>query len=386
MECTFLRIREVFNPYMVYLVLLLGLATLVAGAELLVRGAVSLAEFARISPLVIGLTVVAFGTSAPELAVSSMASLKGDSAIALGNVVGSNIFNVLLILGISAVIVPLSVSSQLVKLDVPIMVAASIGVGLAGIDGLISRVEGAVMLLFFAIYTAWLVRAGRKESKITSGEDQECRTESASRVASTRTRAIQMAVNAGMLIGGLALLVLGARFLVDSATAIARDFGVSDLIIGLTIVAAGTSLPELATSIVAAIKGQRDIAVGNVVGSNVFNILVVLSSASVLVDSGVPVPSKVISFDLAFMVGVAILCFPIFVSNAVVSRWEGALMLVFYVAYTGLLIADSMQVTWAANGNFTLTFIAMPVAILACCGLAWIQHRRSLILPDAAGE
>ena len=195
-----------------------------------------------------------------------------------------------------------------------------------------------------------------------------------------------MAVNAGMLIGGLALLVLGARFLVDSATAIARDFGVSDLIIGLTIVAAGTSLPELATSIVAAIKGQRDIAVGNVVGSNVFNILVVLSSASVLVDSGVPVPSKVISFDLAFMVGVAILCFPIFVSNAVVSRWEGALMLVFYVAYTGLLIADSMQVTWAANGNFTLTFIAMPVAILACCGLAWIQHRRSLILPDAAGE
>ena len=266
---------------MVCLLLLLGLVILVAGAELLVRGAVSLAELARISPLVIGLTVVAFGTSAPELAVSSISSLKGDSAIALGNVVGSNIFNVLLILGISALIVPLSVSSQLVKVDVPIMVATSIGVGFAALGGSISRIEGAAMLLRFVIYTAWLLRAGREESELASNGHQ---TESESKLVTTKPAAIQIFGNVGLLLSGLALLVLGARLLVDSATTIARDFGVSDLIIGLTIVAAGTSLPELATSIVAAIKGQRDIAVGNVVGSNVFNLLVVLSTASVLVS------------------------------------------------------------------------------------------------------
>jgi cation:H+ antiporter len=154
----------------------------------------------------------------------------------------------------------------------------------------------------------------------------------------------------------------------------------------LTIVAAGTSLPELATSIVAAVKGQRDIAVGNVVGSNVFNLLAVLSLAAVLVDSGVPVPRAVFSFDLAFMAGVAILCWPIFISNAVVSRWEGALMLTLYGAYTGLLIADAMQVTWASNGKLAFVMIAMPVAILASGGITWLQRSQSSRLPDAARE
>lgn len=367
---------------MVYLSLLLGLFVLVAGAELLVRGAVSLAELARISPLVIGLTVVAFGTSAPELAVSSISSLKGDSAIALGNVVGSNIFNVLLILGVSALIVPLSVSSQLVKLDVPIMIVASIAVAIAAANGSISRFEGVIFLLCAVVYTAWLIRTGRKE--IANDESEP--TDSAAEKPIAASRLVTVSVNIGLILGGLVLLVWGAKLLVDSATAIARGFGVSDMVIGLTIVAAGTSLPELATSIVAALKGQRDIAVGNVVGSNVFNLLVVLSTAAVLSSSGVPVPQSVFSFDVAFMVGVAVLCWPIFFTQAVVSRWEGALMLVLYVVYTGLLIASSVQLSWAPTGKSALVFAALPLVIAVVVVIAWLQRQRNSLTQGSANE
>lgn len=354
---------------MVYLWLSLGLIVLVAGAELLVRGAAFLAELARISPLVIGLTVVAFGTSAPELAVSSVSSLNGDSSIALGNVLGSNVFNVLLILGLSAVIVPLAVSSQLVRLDVPIMIAASVGVGLAALDGAISRLEGCAMLVCFALYTAWLVRAGRKE--MVPDEIQEGR-------AALQASPKKIVLNIGWLLAGLGLLVWGAQLLVDSATAIARDFGVSDLIIGLTIVAGGTSLPELATSLVAAIKGQRDIAVGNVVGSNMFNLLIVLATAGVLSRDGIAVPNSVFWFDIVFMVGVAMLCWPIFLSHAVVSRGEGALLLLLFFAYTGLLIADSMQVDWAERAKPVLVLAAVPAALIVVTVVAWRDHRRAV--------
>ncbi len=367
---------------MVYLWLLLGLFVLVVGAELLVRGAVSLAELARISPLVIGLTVVAFGTSAPELAVSSISSLKGDSAIALGNVVGSNIFNVLFILGLSALIVPLSVSSQLVKLDVPIMIIASIAAAMAAANGSISRFEGVIFLLCAVIYTAWLIRTGRKE---TANDESESTNSVAGKPIAV-SRFVTASVNIGLIVGGLVLLVWGAKLLVDSATTIARGFGVSDMVIGLTIVAAGTSLPELATSIVAALKGQRDIAVGNVVGSNVFNLLVVLSTASVLSSSGVPVPQSVLSFDVAFMVGVAILCWPIFLTQAVVSRWEGALMLVLYVAYTGLLIADSVQLSWATTGKSALVFAVLPLVIAIVIVIAWLQRQRHFGTQGSADE
>lgn len=348
---------------MTYVLLLLGLAILVAGAELLVRGAVTLAEAARISPLVIGLTVVAFGTSAPELAVSSVSSLKGDAAIALGNVVGSNIFNVLLILGISAVIVPLSVSSQLVRFDVPIMIAASIVVWLAAYDGAIGRWEGGCMLAAFLFYTGWLIRAGRKESKPI---DLSVETPVSRR---------KLFANLGLLLVGLGLLVFGADLLVDSATVIARQFGVSDLVIGLTIVAAGTSLPELATSIVAAMRGQRDIAVGNIVGSNVFNLLMVLATASVLGTSGVSVSETVLWFDLAVMVYVAVLCWPIFLSHAVVSRGEGIVMLVLYLMYNGLLIGGAMQLEWVPTAKTSLVFGLLPIVCVIVSLVAW-KHTR----------
>lgn len=349
-----------------YVLVLLGLVILVAGAEVLVRGAVTLAEVARISPLVIGLTVVAFGTSAPELAVSTVSSLRGDSAIALGNVVGSNLFNVLFILGTSAVIIPLSVSSQLVRLDVPIMVAVSVLTGMAAFNGTIGRAEAIVMFLFFAAYTIWLIRAGRAESM--SMDDGAAEKPKASLGI--------MLVNAGLLLLGLALLVLGARMLVDSATRIATSLGVSEIVIGLTIVAAGTSLPELATSVVAAMKGQRDIAVGNVVGSNIFNLLMVLATASLVSRSGVPVESEVLRFDLAAMVMTALLCWPIFVSGAIVSRVEGVVMLTLYIGYTTLLFAATQQLPWAANGKTIYVFAVFPLVCAVFGFLAWRDHRR----------
>jgi cation:H+ antiporter len=349
---------------MVYAILLLGLVVLVIGAELLVRGAVTLAEIAKVSPLVIGLTVVAFGTSAPELAVSTISSINGDSAIALGNVVGSNIFNVLLILGISAVIVPLSVSSQLVRVDVPIMIGGSILTWLAACNGVIGKAEGAGMLLLFVIYTAWLVRAGRKESSavVDPSDDSIIRPEPS---------VMRLVSNVVLVLIGLALLVGGAQMLVDSATTIARSLGVSDIVIGLTIVAAGTSLPELATSIVAATKGQRDIAVGNVVGSNVFNLMMVLAAAAVTSKSGVPVDSEVLWFDMAVMVMTALLCWPIFLSHASVSRAEGAVMLALYVSYTVLLIAASQGFPWAANAKSAFVFGVFPLVCVIVMTMAW---------------
>ncbi len=351
---------------MTYLSLVPGLVLLVVGAELLVRGAVRLAEIGRISPLVIGLTVVAFGTSAPELAVSSVSSLKGDSAIALGNVIGSNIFNVLLILGLSALIVPLSVSSQLVRLDVPLMIAASVGTWLAALDGVLQRWEGLAMLGLFLAYTGWLIRCGRREGGPAAAGDEKPKRASWSTVVFSLI----------LVAAGLGLLVLGAGMLVDSATIIARQLGVSDMVIGLTIVAAGTSLPELATSVVAAIRGQRDIAVGNVVGSNVFNLLTVLSAASLLAPAGVPVSSSVLWFDVVVMVFVAVLCWPTFLSYWTVSRTEGGIMLTLYVLYSALLVGEAMTV-----GNIRLMknlfcFGMLPAVLLIVSVSAWNSVRK----------
>ncbi|GAA5505940.1 calcium/sodium antiporter [Novipirellula caenicola] len=358
---------------MTYLLLLLGLAILVFGAELLVRGAVTLAGAARISPLVIGLTVVAFGTSAPELAVSSVSSLKGDAAIALGNVVGSNIFNVLLILGVSAVIVPLSVSSQLVRLDVPIMILGSMVVWLAAYDGTIGRWEGGGMLLSFLLYTAWLIRAGRNETK-----SDELAVE-------TQVSPRKLIVSLVLLLIGLVALVFGADLLVDSATVIARQLGVSDMVIGLTIVAAGTSLPELATSIVAAMRGQRDIAVGNIVGSNVFNLMMVLATAAVLGADGVPVADAVLWFDLLVMFWVAILCWPIFLSHAVVSRAEGAVMLMLFLIYNGLLVGGVLHLQWVATAKTLLVFGLLPIVCVVVSYVAW-KHTRPQSPADRSAD
>ncbi len=316
------------------ILLVAGLALLTLGGEILVRGSSRLAALFGISPLVIGLTVVAFGTSAPELAVSVMSAYAGQADLALGNVVGSNIFNILLILGLSAVITPLIVHQQLIRLDVPIMIGASLLLVPFGWDGVIGRLEGALLFAGVVTYCWYVVRKSRREEKAIKEEYEREFAEPAT--AETK----DWWLNFALVVGGVLLLVLGSRWLVDGAIAIARYFGVSELVIGLTIVAVGTSLPEVAASVVAALRGERDIAVGNVVGSNIFNILSVLGLSSLVAPKGITVPASALTADIPVMIAVAVACLPVFFVGYRINRWEGLLFLGYYVAYvTDLLLA-----------------------------------------------
>lgn len=317
--------------------LVAGLALLVVGAEALVRGASKIAAAFGIPPLVIGLTVVAFGTSSPELAVGVQSALTGNADLALGNVIGSNIFNILVIVGLSAVIVPLVVHQKLVRLDVPLVIGLSVLVFILGLDGRIGRVEGVLLFLGLVAFIIFQIRQGRRES-------EEVQQEYAQEYGDGRVRSAgQWALNGALLVGGLAMLIVGSNWLVDSASSIARSLGVSELIIGLTIVAAGTSAPELATSIMAAVRGERDIAVGNAVGSNVFNILGVLGLTAALAPEGIGVPRSALVFDIPVMIAVAVAALPVFFTGYSISRWEGAVFLAYYAAYTLFLFLAATE-------------------------------------------
>jgi cation:H+ antiporter len=310
---------------MVIILFVMGLILLVVGADVLVKGASRLAAGFRISPLVIGLTVVAFGTSAPELAVSTGASLSGQGDIALGNVLGSNIFNVLFILGLSALIAPLVVSRQLIRLDVPIMIGASLLVILLALDGFLGRFDGILLFALIIAYTLFLIISSRRANR--PDDASELGVPDAEHSGS-------VLINVLMVLGGLVMLVLGARWLVDGAVTMATSLGVSERVVALTIVAAGTSLPEVATSIIASLRGQRDIAVGNVVGSNLFNLLAVLGVSSMLAPAGIAVSEAVLRFDMLVMFAVTLACLPIFISGMRINRWEGLLFLAYYIVYT----------------------------------------------------
>jgi cation:H+ antiporter len=342
---------ELAKAMLTILLLVGGLTALVVGAELLVRGAASMAEYLHISPLVVGLTIVAYGTSTPELAVSVFATLQGNAAISLGNVIGSNICNVLLILGASAVITPLIVHAKLVYFDVPLMVVLSLVLVLVARDGEIQRIEGFLFCLGLLCYTGWLIFESRREHVLlaepgpahdgTAGRDPA--TGVSAEPAMRRSSWLAMLGQAGLFVGGLALLVGGSQFFVQGAKDVARLFGLSDLVVGLTVVAAGTSLPELATSLLAAVRGQRDIAVGNVVGSNIFNILGVLGVSAAVSTDGLFVGSAARNFDLPVMLAVAVACVPIFFSGHRINRWEGVLFLGYYVAYVAYLVMASSR-------------------------------------------
>lgn len=334
----------------------LGLGLLVIGAESLVRGASRLAAAVGISPLVIGLTVVAYGTSAPELSVSVQSTLNGQADIALGNVVGSNIFNVLFILGASAMITPLVVSQQLVRLDVPLMIGVSLLVFVLALDGTISRVDGALLFLGMLAYTVFAIRQSRQEAK----EIQEEYAQEFSGASAAGMLAVQI----GYVIVGLALLVLGSRWLVNGAVVAARWFGVSELVIGLTIIAAGTSLPEVATSILASIRGERDIAVGNVVGSNIFNILGVLGLSSLVAADGVAVSLAVLRFDLPVMLATAFACLPIFLTGHRIARWEGALFFGYYLAYSAYLVLAAARHDALEPYSGAMLQFALPLTVI----------------------
>jgi cation:H+ antiporter len=320
--------------------LVAGLVLLVVGGELLVRGASALAAVAGISPLVIGLTVVAFGTSSPEMAVSLQAGLSGNSDIAMGNVVGSNIFNVLFILGVCALIAPLIVSVQLVRREVPILIGVSVLIAALALDGTLGLLDGALLFAGIVVYTTWSIIGSRRE---TAAAKAEYAAEFGEAKLVPRKSPGQIALQLGYVVGGLVVLVIGARWLVDSAISIAGALGVSDVIIGLTIVAAGTSLPEVVTSLIATLRKERDIAIGNVVGSNIFNILGILGLSALVTPGGLNVAPSMVNFDIPVMIAVALACLPIFFTGMSIARWEGALFLGYYVAYTAYLVLAATQ-------------------------------------------
>lgn len=352
--------------------LIAGLILLVAGAEALVRSASRLALALGISPLVVGLTVVAFGTSAPELAVSTASTLHGQAEIALGNVIGSNVFNVLFILGLSAVVAPLVVNQQLIRLDVPLMIGISLAVWLMAADGAITRWEGVLLFAGIVTYTVFLVWQSRREQKSVRKEYADEFDAPPPRTASA------WLLNVGLLLAGLGMLVVGSRWLVNSAVEIAAWFRVSELVIGLTIIAAGTSLPEVATSVIASVRGERDIAVGNVVGSNLFNLLAVLGLAAMVAPAGLTVASHVLYFDMVVMVAVAIACLPIFFTGHLIARWEGVVFLAYYVAYTAYVIMTAQGSMWQALFGDVMLYFAAPMTLLTLGIATWraIHARR----------
>ena len=315
---------------MIPLLLIVGLVLLYFGAELLVKGAVAVARRLGVGPLVIGLTIVAFGTSAPELTVSIQAALTGSGDIAATNVVGSNIFNIALILGLTAVICPIRVTAQIVRVDIPIMIGVSLVAMGALNDRAMSRIEGLLLLLGIVGYTLFSFYLARKNPSGTLAHEIE---EFLPKPAAPSPK-ITLWRNIGTILAGLLLLVLGSKALVAGAVRLAHLLGLSDAIIGLTIVSAGTSLPELATSVVAAIRRQPDIAVGNIVGSNIFNCLAILGISSLLIPYVAPGLTPV---DLGVMLGVTCLSLPLMWSRFTLSRLEGAVVLACYGLYLSYL-------------------------------------------------
>lgn len=351
---------------MTWLLLVLGLVLLVFGADLLVKGAARLAGNFGVPALVIGLTVVAFGTSAPELAVSVKAAYSGQAELAIANVVGSNIFNVLFILGLSAVISPLLISHQLIRQDVPLMVGVSVVAAVMAFDGNINRIEALILVVGLVSYTAFLFYQGRKKGMDTSDEEVE---------AMLKVK-VPVWQNVLLVVGGLILLVLGARWLVQSAIEIATMFGVNEAVIGLTIVAAGTSLPEVVTSVVATMRGERDIAVGNVVGSNVFNILCVLGLSGLVSPIPLLAGEQLVQLDIPVMLGVALLCVPLFFTGAILDRIEGALFLMLYVAYVWYLVATALAQTYIGTLQNGIIFGLLPLVLVYTLYSLWHSLRR----------
>lgn len=345
--------------------LLAGLLLLVIGGEVLVRGASTLATVAGISPLVIGLTVVSWATSAPELAVTLQATVAGSPGLAVGNVVGSNVVNILLVLGVAGLIVPLAVNSAVVRRDVPVMIAMSVLFWLMTLDGAVSTVDGAALLLLLAVYVTVTVVRSRRSSPAQSrlARDDEPEAPQAGPARRLTTAAVMVAF-------GVALLVLGARLLVSAATEIASTLGLSETIIGLTVVAVGTSLPELATSVIAAVRGDVELAVGNAIGSNIFNIGAVMGLTSVVADGGVPVEAAAIGFDVPVMIAVAFAVLPVAFTGFTVARWEAGLFLLYYSAYVAYLLLDSAGHDALPGFSTVMLGFVVPISALTLVLLA----------------
>ncbi len=356
---------------MAVLTALAGLAIMTLGAEFLIRYAVKVAAALRVSPLVIGLTVVAYGTSLPELIVSVVSAARGQPEMAIGNVVGSNIFNILFVLGLSALILPLAVAHDLIRREVPLMIAVSFAMLLTCLDGVIRRAEGALLISGLLILTTWSIRRGRVGASLDT--DREFAAEFGT--TTTTPSPGQYARWAVVMCLALLLLAVGSRMFVSGAVDVARALGVSELIIGLTFVAAGTSLPEVATSVLAAWKGERDIAVGNVVGSNLFNILGVLGLSAVIAPEGLVCPPSLMRLDVPVMIAAAIACLPIFLTGHRIDRWEGLVFLAYYGAYVLSLILAATQAPALRTLSAVMLGFVIPLTLITL-GIALVRGYR----------
>ena len=329
--------------------LLSGLILLILGAELMVRAAVRLAARLHVRPLIIGLTIVALGSSAPQMAVSLQATLTHNPDIAVGSVIGSSIFNILVTLGLSALIIPLRVSRQLVRLDIPLMIGASLLVFVLAWNEQIGRFDGVLLLAALALYLSLLLRQSRHSARPHSQLPQAPQVPWFSSLL--------------MIVVGLALLVFAGHLLLGAAVAVATDLGFSERVIGLTVVAVGTSLLELATSLIAALRGQRDIAVGNVIGANLFNLLGVLGVTALFAPTPLSVSPNALDFDLPVMLGVAALCLPVFYSGYRVTRAEGLLLLGLYAVYGLHVVSFTTGMPLAGKLEKLMLFYVLPTLL-----------------------
>lgn len=362
------HILEESPLFLIAAMILGGFVALIAGGELLVRGASTLALAAKVSPLVIGLTVVALGTSAPEMAVSMKSCLDGVTELAIGNSVGSNISNILFVLGAAALVTPLEVHSRLFKLDIPVMVAAAVALAGLGFVGSISRFTGFGLVAAMVVYFFWTIRMGRRETKALEAELEDLTSQAPSGPK-------DLAMSVGQILIGLVLLVGGADFLVQGCSKLAKMFGIGELVIGLTITAIGTSLPEMVTSVMAALRGKRDLAVGNVVGSNILNILAVLGMSSIVAPDGIPISADAALFHIPLMVGVSLVCLPVFLNGGIINRVEAVCMFAFYACYIGYIAyTSSMDPPKVPTLGTTVLFM---IPLLAITAYSVIARRKS---------
>ncbi|RON10424.1 conjugal transfer protein TraR [Pseudomonas brassicacearum] len=345
-----------------------GLVLLIAGAELLVRAAVRLAAHLKVRPLIIGLTVVALGSSAPQMAVSLQATLMQNTDIAVGSVIGSNIFNILVTLGLSALIIPLRVSRQLVRLDIPVMIGASLLVFALAWNERLTPLDGTILLAALVLYLGLLLRQSRHSVRPHSTQTDEGKSR------------VPWLSSVLLMLAGLVLLVFAGHLLLSAAVEVATELGLSERIIGLTIIAVSTSLPELATSLIAALRGQRDIAVGNVVGSSLFNLLGVLGITALIAPTPLSVSPNALDFDLPVLLAVSVLCLPMFYSGYRITRAEGLLFLALYLAYGLHVVSFTTGMPLAGKLEHLMLFFVLPalMAFLLFTSLrAWRrQHHK----------
>ena len=331
-----------------------GLGVLTLGGEALVRGASTIASKLGVSPLLIGLVVVSAATSAPEFAVTIGSVASGEPDLAIGNVIGSNIANILLILGIAALISPLVIKRQLVRFDIPVMLGLTGLLVLLSLDGLISTIDGVILFALLVSHALISILMGNRATAEIDYSPAEL---------PLNAKPVNTWLAISLVAGGVALLVIGSQLLVTGAVNIATDLGVSSLVIGLTVVAIGTSLPELATSIVAIVKGQTDMAVGNVVGSNIFNIGLVLGVPAMIFGEGLPVMESAMAIDAPLMLGAAVALLPIAFTGFKVARWEGGLFLSLYTAYIIYLVLDNTGHEASAGFVTIMTWFVAPLLV-----------------------